>query len=39
VVGREVVLDRLSLFHEAEPGAPFMRLADFPLSVEVKVDA
>ncbi|MHB1102297.1 MAG: DUF1045 domain-containing protein [Devosia sp.] len=39
VLGREVLLDRLALFHEAEPGAPFMRLADFPLSVEVKVDA
>jgi putative phosphonate metabolism protein len=39
VLGREVMLDRLSLFHEAGAGAPFMRLADFPLSVEVKVDA
>lgn len=39
VVGRDVLLDRLSLFHEAEPGGPFMRLVDFPLSVEVKVDA
>jgi putative phosphonate metabolism protein len=39
VMGREVLLDRLALFHEAEAGAPFTRLADFPLSVEVKVDA
>lgn len=39
VLGREVLLDRLSLFHEAAAGAPFMRLADFLLSVEVKVDA
>lgn len=34
---REVMLDRLSLFHEAEPGAPFLRIADFPLTTEVKV--
>jgi putative phosphonate metabolism protein len=39
LLGREIMLDRLSLFHEAEPGSPFMRVADFPLSVEVKVDA
>lgn len=36
---QELLLDRLALFHEAEPGAPFMRMADFPLSMEVKVDA
>jgi hypothetical protein len=34
-----VVLDRIVLFHETEAGAPFRRLADFPLSVKVKVDA
>jgi putative phosphonate metabolism protein len=39
VLGQEVVLDRLSLFRQTEPGAPFNRLTDFPLSVEVKVDA
>lgn len=38
-LGEEIVLDRLALFHEAAPGAPFMRIADFPLSMEVKVDA
>lgn len=37
VLGREVMLDRLSLFHEPEAGAPFVRRADFPLSTEVKV--
>lgn len=36
---QEVLLDRLALFREAGPGAPFMRMADFPLSMEVKVDA
>jgi len=36
---REFVLDGLALFHEAAPGVPFARLADFPLAVEVKVDA
>lgn len=30
----ETVLDRLVLFHEPEPGAPFMRLDDFMLSGE-----
>lgn len=39
VIGPGVLLDRLSLFHQAEPGAPFKRLTDFPLSVEVKIDA
>lgn len=38
-LGREFVLDRLALFHEAAPGAPFMRIADFHLSIEVRVDA
>ncbi len=32
VIGKELLLDRLALFHEAEPGAAFMRVADFPLS-------
>lgn len=35
VLGQSLVLDRLSLFHEAEPGAPFTRLADFPLAAKV----
>ncbi len=39
VLGKDVVLDRLSLFHEPEPGAAFVRTSDFPLSVEVQVDA
>lgn len=39
LLGQEVLLDRLALFCEAEPGAPFLRMADFPLSMEVKVDA
>lgn len=39
LLGSEVVLDRLALFRQAGPGSPFMRLADFPLSVEEKVDA
>jgi putative phosphonate metabolism protein len=29
--GVELRIDRLSLFHEAEPRAPFRRIADFPL--------
>lgn len=33
------LLDRIALFHETEAGAPFARLADFPLSARVKVDA
>ncbi|HEY9012426.1 MAG TPA: DUF1045 domain-containing protein [Devosia sp.] len=37
VLDRPYVLDRLSLFAEPEPGAPFLRRADFPLSTEVKV--
>jgi putative phosphonate metabolism protein len=32
------VLDRIALFHEREPGAPFTRLADFPLSAGAAVD-
>lgn len=39
LLGQELLLDRLALFCEAEPGAPFMRMADFLLSTEVKVDA
>ena len=31
VVGQDMVLDRLVLFSEAEPGAPFRRLRDYPL--------
>ena len=27
-----LVIDRVVLFHEPEPGAPFLRLADFPLA-------
>jgi putative phosphonate metabolism protein len=34
VIGSEIMLDRLALFHEIEPGAPFLRLADFPLTSE-----
>ena len=34
VVGEHLLLDRLVLFHEAEPGAPFTRLRDYPLSGE-----
>lgn len=32
LAGEEVVLDRLCLFHEPETGAPFRRVADFPLA-------
>lgn len=32
VANEEVLLDRLCLFHEPETGAPFRRLADFPLA-------
>ncbi len=32
VLGEEVLLDRIVLFHEAEPGAPFTRLRDYPLT-------
>ena len=39
LLGEDVLLDRLALFHEPRPGAPFTREADFPLSVEVEVDA
>ena len=39
LLGRDVGLDRLVLFHEAEPGAPFMRLGDVALAVKVTVDA
>ena len=30
----EILLDRLVLFHEPEPGAPFVRLGDYILSPE-----
>jgi putative phosphonate metabolism protein len=35
----DYVLDRLALFHEPAPGAPFMRLSDFPLTEKATVDA
>jgi hypothetical protein len=31
-IGRNLMLDRLVLFHEPEHGAPFARVADFPLT-------
>jgi putative phosphonate metabolism protein len=31
----ELVLDRLSLFEEPQAGAPFVRVADYPLSTQV----
>jgi len=34
VIGQHVVLDRLVLFREAEPGLPFARLRDYPLKGE-----
>jgi putative phosphonate metabolism protein len=37
ILDDNVLLDRISLFHEAEPGAPFQRVADFPLSTKVRV--
>lgn len=39
VLQRSHVLDRVALFHEPEPGAPFVRIADFPLTAEATVDA
>jgi hypothetical protein len=33
-IGADLLLDRLVLFHEAEPGAPFIRLRDYPLTGE-----
>lgn len=33
-----VVLDRLCLFHEPAAGAPFRRVADFPLAVRASID-
>lgn len=33
------VLDRIALSHEADAGAPFTRLADFPLRARVTADA
>jgi len=32
VLGEDVLLDRLVLFREAEPGAPFLRVRDYPLT-------
>jgi hypothetical protein len=39
VIAEPFMLDRLALFREAEPGTPFDRIADFPLSAKVRVDA
>lgn len=39
VLAEPLVLDRLALFHEAGPGAPFARLADYPFRAEASVDA
>ena len=39
VLERPIMLDRLSLFHEADSGAPFRRLEDFPFAAEARVDA
>lgn len=33
-IGEHLLLDRIALFHEAEPGAPFTRLRDYPLGGE-----
>jgi hypothetical protein len=38
-IAEPFMLDRLTLFRENEPGAPFDRVADFPLSARVSVDA
>ena len=32
-------LDRIALFHEPSPGAPFVRLGDFPLTEKARIDA
>lgn len=37
VLDEVYVVDRLSLFAEPEPGTPFLRRADFPLSSKVRV--
>jgi hypothetical protein len=39
VIAAPFMLDRLALFRETEPGAPFDRVADFPLSMKVSIDA
>jgi hypothetical protein len=39
LLGEGFVFDRIALFHEAEAGAPFMRLADYPFAAKVAVDA
>ncbi|HHY48861.1 MAG TPA: DUF1045 domain-containing protein, partial [Alphaproteobacteria bacterium] len=39
VLARPAVLDRLALFHEPEPGAPFVRLTDYPFRAEARLDA
>jgi hypothetical protein len=31
-LGEPVLLDRIVLFHQAESGAPFQRLGDYPLT-------
>ncbi|MEO8882798.1 MAG: DUF1045 domain-containing protein [Devosia sp.] len=35
IIGKDLLLDRLVLFQEAEPGAPFRRLRDYPLGGEL----
>jgi len=37
ILMRPLVIDRLVLFHEAEPGVPFRRIADFPLSMATEL--
>lgn len=37
VLQKPVLLDRLALFHEPQSGAPFVRLADFPLTSIVRI--
>lgn len=39
LLGEDLVFDRIALYAEAEPGAPFVRLADFPLAAKVAIDA
>jgi len=39
VLSRTYTLNRIVLFHETEAGAPFTRVADFPLRAKVDVDA
>jgi hypothetical protein len=39
VLSHRYFLDRIVLFHETGTGAPFTRVADFPLRAKVEVDA